>query len=121
MNFLKETRRFLALQGRTPSEVKWVGSQDGVYAVSWEVFESIADFEYYKYQGRYGIARDLVVVGQLWWLSRSEIGGVPVWVHNEQPRKIGDRAFDSLMTVKDAPTAYLRYLNPIYRSSRDTI
>lgn len=43
-------------------DVAWVGSQDGEYAISWEEFKAIANFDYDSGYGIQEIARDLVVV-----------------------------------------------------------
>ena len=45
-NFLKETRDVLKAWGKAPSEVEWVGSSDGKYAISWQEFKAIANVEY---------------------------------------------------------------------------
>ena len=68
-NLLKETLEVLEKYGKSPKDVRWVGSRDGRYAITWEEFEKIADIEYDNSFGAQEVAMDLVVVGDDWWLS----------------------------------------------------
>jgi len=75
VNLLEETLEKLKECGFRESDVSWVGSKDGEYAISWEEFKKIADIEYDNGYGTPEIAIDLVVVGKDWWLERHEYDG----------------------------------------------
>jgi len=85
-NLLDETLRELTARDKSPTEVRWVGSRDGKLAVSWAEFESIArDTDYCSGYGSTFIALDLVVVGDDWWLERSEYDGSEAWAYQITP------------------------------------
>jgi hypothetical protein len=81
-NLLSETLKVLSNYDYTPDDVRWVGSTDGEYAISWAEFAAIADVEYDDGFGSSEIATDLVVVGTDWWLSRGEYDGSEWWEYN---------------------------------------
>lgn len=66
MNFLQETLAIMIEHDKAPSDVRWVGDEDGIYTVTWEQFASMADFDYINPSGGSLIAVDLVVVGDDW-------------------------------------------------------
>ena len=90
VNLLKETIEVLRKYGKTENDVKWVGSKDGEYAISWEEFEKIANVEYDNGYGAAKVALDLVVVGDDWWLERYEYDGAECWDYKEKPKMKND-------------------------------
>ena len=79
VNLLKETLEILEKHGKSPKDVKWVGSRDGKYAITWNEFEKIANITYNNSYGAQEIAEDLVVVGEDWWLERCVCDGWSEW------------------------------------------
>jgi hypothetical protein len=88
-NLLSETVAEIGGSGHTVTDVAWVGSYDGEYALSWAEFEPIAGAT--QFDSGYGgaeIAPDLVVVftdGE--WLERGEYDGSEWWAHKRQPKR----------------------------------
>jgi hypothetical protein len=70
INFLTETLEVLKENSKTPEDVRWVGTQNGDYALTWDEFKPLADFEYDNEHGAIEIASDLIIVGDDWWLNR---------------------------------------------------
>lgn len=83
-NLLQETIATLRRNGYNYEDVEWVGTEGGEYAMSWEEFANIADFEYNSSYECVEIPTALVVVGKNWWLSRD---GSEWWIFNRKPRK----------------------------------
>ena len=85
---LYETKAYLQEHGLTGADVKWVGSIDGNYAMSWDEFENrFGNLEYDSGFGSQEIAKDLVVVGEGWWLERHEYDGSERWEYKKLPSK----------------------------------
>jgi hypothetical protein len=87
-NLLEETLEFLKENGKTSDDVRWVGSRDGKYAVSWTEFEKIANIMYDSGYGGPEVASDLVVVGDDWWLERHEYDGAEWWEIKAAPVRL---------------------------------
>lgn len=85
-NLLEETIRALSSHELSYSDVKWVGSTDGRYVVSFETFALMANQTYDAGYGGVEVIQDLVVVGDGWWLERHEYDGSEWWEYKEQPR-----------------------------------
>lgn len=87
MKLLDETLEYLEGKGIDPEkEVKWVGSRDGKYAMSFAEFaKKFAELYYDANYGRQEIAKDLVVVGEDWWLERGEYDGSEWWELKKTP------------------------------------
>jgi hypothetical protein len=85
MNLLKETITALLENGRLPTDVLWVGSQDGTCFISWEDFSKISDIDYDNGYGGAQIPEDLVIVGSDWWLERGEYDGSEWWEFKTLP------------------------------------
>lgn len=96
MRLLPETIEALDAEGKTPADVRWVGSADGAYSVSWDDFAAVAaDVEYRNLSGHAEVATDLVVVGDGWWLERAEYDGDEWWAYKACPTQQPDaRGFD---------------------------
>ena len=83
---IEETIQCLNENHLTPDDVKWVGSRNGLFVLSWQEFEE--KFKDLSYDDGYGlqvIASDLVVVGDKWWLERAEYDGTEWWVFRKPP------------------------------------
>lgn len=115
MRFLVETERALQYAGKAPSQVRWVGSRDGTFYVSWEEFVAFAaPLTYQRFSGNDVIARDLVIVGADWWMERTEVGGVQSWELKEYPRRKGSGlTFRKILSTRGSP-ASIRRMNPVY-------
>ena len=86
INLLQETKEVLAKHKYSEQDVLWIGSSSGEYAISWEEFEVIADFEYDNGFGGQEVKCILVAVlrdGS--WLERDEYDGAEDWVHKKLP------------------------------------
>lgn len=97
-NIVKETLEDIGDLGYTEEDIKWVGSYDGKYAMSWGEFKE--KFKRLVYDCGYGgqeISKDLVVVGDDWWLEREEYDGAERWEYKKMPT-LGERpkAFDKI-------------------------
>ena len=103
MNLLKETIDALGYQGKSPSEVLWVGIKnfpiirqhpelgwdERIKEISWSWgdFSKIADFEYDDGFGGVEINEGLVIVGKDWWLERHEYDGKEWWEFKTLPKR----------------------------------
>lgn len=95
---VKETIEDLKDLGYSESDVLWVGSLDGEYAMSWADFKD--KFKNLKYDDGFGgqeIAADLVVVGDNWWLERKEYDGAESWAYKKYPKITSGKSFDKLL------------------------
>jgi hypothetical protein len=84
MTLLHETLDRLAIAGKTPAEVEWVGAPDYGWA-TWDEFAAVADVEYEAGYGAPEVAMDLLVVGADWWLGREEYQGSEWWKYQTKP------------------------------------
>lgn len=76
-NLKFETLEILKENGKTIKDIRWVGSKD--IAIPLDLFWILADTEYNNDFGSQKVARDLVVVGDNWWLERAEYDGSEWW------------------------------------------
>lgn len=107
-NLLQETIEILSEHNKTPYDVRWVGSIDGEYEITWLRFTQIANFEYDHGYGAQLIADDLVVVGDDWWLERHDYDGSEWWEYKELPiRKAETKPFAHLLSENGAGLAKL--------------
>lgn len=89
MNLLRETLDALKENNKTPADVIWVGSPDARF--TWEKFVDVADFDYDEGFGGQHIARDLLVVGNDFWLERYEYDGSECWDFKQMPKMPTER------------------------------
>lgn len=82
---LSETLERLLENKKSASEVKWVGTPTKWF--SWEHFTKIADREYDSSYGTNEVYRELLVVGDDWWLERGEYDGSEWWDFKTLPVK----------------------------------
>ncbi|MEN6549031.1 MAG: hypothetical protein ABFE07_23545 [Armatimonadia bacterium] len=113
MNLLKETLESMA--PHTPSEVLWVGGDS--FWFTWDEFARVADVEYDSGFGSQKVASDLVVVGDGWWLERTEYDGSEGWALKGQPKRPEEREAPRAVTVGQHPGSScgwetLREMNP---------
>ncbi len=102
-NLLEETLDDLSRNGKKPEDVLWVGSYDGEYAMTWDDFAAIANFDYWDGYGDQEVVMDLAVVGRDWWLDRYECEGVEGWRFQTVPtRKKNAKPFEHVR-VNDPP------------------
>lgn len=102
-NLLIETLDDLHNCGFTEADVRWVGSDDGGYSLGWAEFAEIAQKTVYDAgYGSADIALDLVVVGDTWWLERSENDGSEEWVFKTIPiQQAEHKPFTAVFSGKD--------------------
>lgn len=95
---VKETIEDLEELGHKVSDVLWVGSYDGEFAMSWKEFsDKFKNLEYDDGFGRQEIAADLVVVGEDWWLEREEYDGAEQWTQKRYPKVASGKSFDKII------------------------
>lgn len=86
MNLVKETIEDVEKNGYSESDIEWVGSKDGKYGMSWDSFKkAFGKIEYDCGYGGQEVAKDLVVVGNDWWLERQEYDGAEEWSFKKMP------------------------------------
>ncbi len=112
VNLLQETIQKLEEHERSSEDVLWVGSGDGKYAISWAEFAELADQTYTRdYNGQL-VAKDLVVVGDKWWLKRKEYDGGEWWQFVIFPEKaIDPSSFDVLLATEVKHRGWLSIAN----------
>ena len=109
MNLLEETLEVLAKFGKTPKDVRWVGSADGEFAITWDEFVKIADVEYNDGFGAQEVAEDLVVVGDDWWLERREYDGSEWWEFKTLPKKKKNaKKFDKVLATQAGKVGWVK-------------
>ena len=103
MNLIKETIEDIKENGYSESDIEWVGSKDGKYGMSWDSFKEA--FERIEYDCGFGgqeVAKDLVVVGNGWWLERHDYDGAENWEFKSIPVAIENQSsFDKILGCWD--------------------
>ena len=111
MNLVKETIERIKEEGHLELDIEWVGSKDGKYGMSWDSFkETFGRIEYDCGYGCQEVAKDLVVVGDGWWLERREYDGAEGWSFKSMPvAHKSQLSFDKILgcwdTLHDIQTA----------------
>lgn len=85
-NLLTETLAALTENGKAPDDVRWVGTD--THWTTWAGFAAIA--ENFLYDDGWGAAcvnPALVVVGDGWWMERSEYDGNERWDFKSLPQR----------------------------------
>lgn len=85
MSFLEETKLIMRYANVTPDRIEWIGSADGTMVTDWNTFQKLSDFEYDSGFGSCKIPGDLIIVGDNWWLTRSEYDGSESWEFHQKP------------------------------------
>lgn len=86
MNLKEETLEVLHNNGKRRSDVKYVCGDD--FRISREQFWELADTEYDPY-GAPEIATDLTIIGEDFWMERSEYEGSELWDFHTMPDTTG--------------------------------
>ncbi len=86
INLLAETRADLLENGKSPDDVRWVGTRDGLRRITWAAFEAIASVSYVTEYAQM-VDERLVVVGDNWWLERryDDDNEVEWWAFSQAP------------------------------------
>lgn len=99
-NLFHGTIAALYENNKLASDVLWVGSRDGEYAISWEQYQKLADVDYEAanaaYSSRFYVATDLIIVGADWWLERPSFSGDVYdirWLFRSAPAKKASSPF----------------------------
>ena len=100
-NLKQETLNVLKSYGKTIQDVRWIGHYDGNVKIHPDYFFEIADREYDNGFGSQEVNSALVVVGDDWWLDRSEYDGSESWEFNTKPMLSPDSRFGKNVFVKD--------------------
>lgn len=85
-NFLEETIKCLQDNGKSPSEVLWVGDRLIGY-FTWDDFKDVANIEYDPGFGSAEINDQIIIVGDNWWMERQEYDGSEWWEFKTLPQK----------------------------------
>lgn len=84
VNLLQDTIDNLFVNGKTPTDVLWVGDKN--FHTDWANFEKVANFEYEDIGGG-NIYSGLMVVGADWWLERNSDDVYEWWEFKTLPVK----------------------------------
>lgn len=113
ITLFNEIKTCLENRGLSLEDIRWVGSSDGAYAMSWEKCLKLEHMyePYYEGFGAAEIALDLVVVGDDWWLVRYEYDGSEGFEFMQQPKVQGSsignaKKFTKLRAAESNPTKY---------------
>ena len=82
-NLVDETKSKLDDIKKTPHDIKWIGSSDGEYSMTWDEFLVVGNVNYDNGSGGQEIAGDLIIVfNDNTWLSRHQYDGSEWWRYN---------------------------------------
>ena len=100
-NLLEETLEVLRENGKSPTDVRWVGCK--YFWFTWEEFEELArDADYNCDYGSAEVAEDLMIVGDDWWLERCEYDGNEWWEFRQPPKKPKYHYVPKALTIHQA-------------------
>lgn len=85
MNLLDETTEVLKNNGKTWCDVKWVGCCE--FKISPEDVKKYFDVEYDAGHGTVNVAKDLMVVGEDFYMTRYEYDGAERWYFHTMPEE----------------------------------
>jgi len=104
MNLLKETLDILNDSNILEDQILYVAGKKSNIKISWEHFKKIADTDYDNGYGGQEVAQDLVIVGNDFWLERSEYDGSEWWSFKKKPDIKGKYQDDKIhsLTVSQA-------------------
>ena len=86
MNLKEESLEVLRIHGKCKEDLKYVCGDD--FRISREQFWKLADTEYDPY-GAPEIATDLTIIGEDFWMERSEYEGSELWDFHTMPDTTG--------------------------------
>lgn len=87
-NLLKDTEEVLKANGKSLSDIEWVGCP--MFQIDIGQFIDLADVDYDHGFGAPEVATDLLVVGKDFWLERHEYDGSEWWEFKTCPAKPND-------------------------------
>ena len=82
----EETLKVLKSENKNPSDVLWCGSEN----FGWFTFDEFIKIAPKRYDSGFGgqeIAKDLLIVGDTWWMERHEYDGSEWWEFKTIPTK----------------------------------
>lgn len=95
-NFKKETITKLELNGKTIEDIRWIGCDK--FKIPIDLFWKLADFLYDNGYGAEGVASDLLIVGDDWFMERNSYDGAEWWEFKTMP--------EEPKTTKEVPTLF---------------
>ena len=88
-NLWEETLKILDENGKTFDDVLFIQGND--FQITKGNFEEVAKkSDYYSGYGAQHIAKDLVLVGEDWWIERNEYDGMEWWDFKSIPIRCGN-------------------------------
>lgn len=84
-NLKEETIKKFEEHGKNPEEIKWVGCE--IFKIPINEFWKLADKLYDNGYGGEEVAKNLLVVGDNWWLERHSYDGAEWWEYKELPQE----------------------------------
>lgn len=84
INFLDYTKKYLQLHKKKFKDIVWIGSQDGSKKISWTNFNKLANIDFAPEWNYPQFARNLVIVGNNWYLKFKYISFYWEWQYLEQ-------------------------------------
>lgn len=100
MNLFKETLEILKDNNKTFEDILWIGTRN--YYVDKEKFKEIANVEYDDGYGGQEVARNLIIVGDDWYLERNEYDGSEWWELKKMPIKPDKKLDLKALTIDQA-------------------
>ena len=99
MNLLKETLEILKENGKSITDIKWIGGDDWSLSPDEVDIKTVINFDYDDGFGWVEIEEDFVVVGDDWWLERHEYDGSEWWEFKTLPQKPSSQAIKRIKTT----------------------
>ena len=83
-NLLEETKECIAEAGKTPEDIKFIGSTNSGYSCTWQEYVVLADVDYDDGFGGQEVATDLkVIFTDGTYMERGEYDGSEWWIFNK--------------------------------------
>ncbi len=99
INFYNEILTALHENGKTLSDVEWIGTKDYIFNTS-KFLHWAQTFNYNNGYGLNCIPLTWYIVGDNWWLERYEYDGAEWWEYKELP-KIPLTVIDDFLNLED--------------------
>ena len=108
VNLLKETKYILKMNNKTLepyidkilNRSEWIGCDK--FYINKDDFIKLANTEYNNEYGSEQVATDLLIVGDNWWLERSEYDGADMWEFKSMPIKPNKEEKIKAITINQA-------------------
>lgn len=105
-NLKDETLKVLREHGKSPLDILWIGGDD--FTIPEALFWRLADRGYDDGYGAPEVAQDLVIVGDDWWLERSEYDGAEEWDYKTLPTRPKEQRVVKRVIARDIGWETLR-------------